>query len=210
MGAENFYLELGQLSEKSVHSLETSFNNLPKSDYLDGAYRLRRFSHFNFNDGQLAQLPTKAFSQDAGINEFQGNVVREYQEIETSVVSSHAFQEMFKSFKAMANFGDEAPIEVHQIRILGHSETAVEAAPEGVHQDGNTFLAVFVIARTNIEGGEICVHPTKEQAPIFKHAFDKGEFVVLNDERFWHSAGALKALDKNEAYMDLFVLTVKT
>ena len=47
----------------------------------------------------------------------------------------------------------------------------------------------------------------KEQAPIFKHAFDKGEFVILNDRRFWHSAQSLEAVNDDLAYMDVFVLT---
>lgn len=207
MGVENFYLELGQLSEKSVESLETSFDSLPKSNYLDGAYRLRRFSHFSYIQNKLTLLPTKAFSQNADINEFQGNVAREYQDIEPSVVSSSGFDEMFSSFKKMANIADETPIEVHQMRILGKKDIAVETAPEGVHQDGFNFLAVFVIDRNNIAGGEICVHPAKEQAPIFKHAFDHGEFVVLNDKRFWHSAAALQAVNDDAAHMDVFVLT---
>ncbi|NQZ31626.1 MAG: 2OG-Fe dioxygenase family protein [Oceanospirillaceae bacterium] len=207
MSVDNFYLELGQLSEKSVESLETSFDNLPKSDYLDGAYRLRRFSHFSYAKNQLKILPTKAFSQNADINEFQGNVAREYQNIEAAVVSSSAFDEMFSSFKKMASITDETPIEVHQMRILGQKGAPVEVAPEGVHQDGFDFLAVFVIDRNNIAGGEICVHPAKEQAPIFKHAFNRGEFLVLNDKRFWHSAAALQAVNDDAAYMDVFVLT---
>ena len=207
MGVENFYLELGQLSEKSVQSLETSFDNLPKSNYLDGAYRLRRFSHFSYTQNTLKLLPTKAFSQNAEINEFQGSVAREYQDIEASVVGSSGFDEMFSSFKKMANIADETPIEVHQMRILGKKDMAVETAPEGVHQDGFNYLAVFVIDRNNIAGGEICVHPAKAQAPIFKHAFDHGEFVVINDKRFWHSAAALQAVNDDAAYMDVFVLT---
>ena len=93
------------------------------------------------------------------------------------------------------------------MRILGSADVAVEAAPEGVHQDGFDYLGVFVIDRKNIAGGEICVHKAKQQPPIFKHAFDQGEFVILNDRRFWHSAKALQAVNDELAYMDVFVLT---
>jgi hypothetical protein len=205
--ATDFLLQLGQLTNNSVTSLTTSFANLPKSDYLDGAFRLRRFSHFTYASGQLLELPTKAFSQTGDINTFQGNVAREYPSIEAEVVSSDAFSEMFKNFKKMTELTDDKPIEVHQMRILGAKGSLTEAAPEGVHQDGFDYLGVFVIERKNIQGGEICVHPEKEQAPIFKHAFDSGEFVILNDKRFWHSAQNLEAVNDDLAYMDVFVLT---
>jgi hypothetical protein len=202
-----FLLQLGQLSQMSAQNLAVSFANLPKSDYLDGAFRLRRFSHFTFSGNRLTMLPTKAFSQSDDVNGFQGNVAREYQDIEEQVVDSEAFTQMFESFKEMTQVQDSKPIEVHQMRILGNKGNLTEAAPEGVHQDGFDYLGVFVIDRKNIEGGEICVHQTKEQPPIFKHAFDKGEFVVLNDKRFWHSAASLKAVNDDLAYMDVFVLT---
>ena len=207
MSDKNFLLELGQLSETAVKNLTASFANLPKSDYLDGAFRLRRYSHFNYVADSITQLPTKAFSQNADINQFQGDVARQYPNIEPSVVSSSAFNEMFKYFKEMAQVADSAPIEVHQMRILGSADVAVEAAPEGVHQAGFDYLGVFVIDRKNIAGGEICVHKAKQQPPIFKHAFDQGEFVILNDRRFWHSAKALQAVNDELAYMDVFVLT---
>lgn len=203
----DFFLQLGQLSASSVEVLAPSFDNLPGSDYLDGAYRLRRYSHFTFDGSALLELPTKAFSQSGDLNQFQGNVAREYMPIEPEIVAGDAFKEMFVSFKEMAKIADETPIEVHQIRILANPQTVTPVAPEGVHQDGFDRLAVFVIQRENVSGGEVCVHCEKEQAPIFKHEFDQGEFVVLNDKRFWHSAGNLIANDSDAAYMDVIVLT---
>lgn len=205
--ATDFLLQLGQLTDNSVNSLTSSFANLPKSNYLDGAFRLRRFSHFTYSAAQLSELPSKAFSQTGDVNSYQGDVAREYPAIESTVVQSAAFCEMFENFKKMTELKDDKPIEVHQMRILGSKGSVTEAAPEGVHQDGFDYLGVFVIERKNIQGGEICVHPEKEQAPIFKHAFDKGEFVILNDKRFWHSAQQLEAVNDDLAYMDVFVLT---
>ncbi|WP_432474609.1 2OG-Fe dioxygenase family protein [Amphritea sp. HPY] len=205
--SQDFLLELGQLTEQSVINLAASFKALPPSPYLDGAFRLRRYSHFNFQQGDLSQLPTKAFVQSGDINLFQGDVERVYPEIEEQVINSDAFKEMFINFKEIAGISDDKPIEVHQMRILANSEALTEAAPEGVHQDGFESLAVFVIERSNIKGGEIRVHTEKEAAPFVSHTFDKGEFVVLNDQRFWHSAAALEAANDANAHMDVFVLT---
>lgn len=205
--APNFLLELGQLTQQSVDMLAPSFNTLPPSPYLDGAFRLRRYSHFNFVENKLTQLPTKAFVQSGDINEFQGNVERTYPEIEDQIINSDAFVEMFRRFKDMAGVNDETPIEVHQMRIIVNNSAKTEAAPEGVHQDGFDRLAVFVIDRNNINGGEIRVHTAKDADPFVSHAFDNGEFVVLNDDRFWHSAAAIEAANDADAHMDVFVLT---
>ncbi|MBY4676972.1 2OG-Fe dioxygenase family protein [Marinobacterium arenosum] len=204
---KEFLLELGQLTEQSVNALAPSFDGLPPSPYLDGAFRLRRYSHFNFTGDSLTQLPTKAFVQGDDINTFQGNVERVYPEIEDQVINSEAFVEMFRKFKEMAGIEDETPIEVHQMRIIASNQAKTEAAPEGVHQDGFERLAVFVIDRRNVNGGEIRVHTDKESSPFVSHAFDKGEFVVLNDRRFWHSANAIEPANDSDAHMDVFVLT---
>lgn len=202
-----FYLELGQLSEESVAVLAPSFDTLPPNPYMDGAFRLRRYSHFLFKQGKLMQLPTKAFVQDASINRYQGNIERIYPEVETHIVQSDAFLEMFRHFKHMSALDDQTPIEVHQIRILAKDLQSTEVAPEGVHQDGFDRLGIFVLNRHNIEGGDIRVHPGFEAPAFVNHAFDQGEFVVLNDRRFFHSASAIRPLSDENGYLDVFVLT---
>ncbi|MGE4570691.1 MAG: 2OG-Fe dioxygenase family protein, partial [Gammaproteobacteria bacterium] len=102
--------------------LSASFNNLPKSNYLDGDYRLRRYSHFNFSANVLKKMPAKAFEQSAEFNDFQGNVARQYEDIEQDLIDSEAFFEIFSRFKDIANLDDEANIEVHQIRIIAGGE----------------------------------------------------------------------------------------
>ncbi len=203
----DFLLELGQLPEDCVATLAPSFDLLPPNPYQDGGFRLRRYSHFRIDGEQPVRLPTKAFVQDGDINTFQGNVERTYPEIEDCVVDSAAFREMFRRFRDMTGLEENTPIEVHQMRILAGKDAVTEAAPEGVHQDGFRRLAVFVIERRNVTGGEIRVHTAREAQPFVSHTFDHGEFVVLNDERFWHSAGPMEASNDDDAYMDLFVLT---
>ena len=113
---EDFLLELGQISPKHVSQLSESFNNLPKNEYCDGEYRLRRYSQFNFSQDKLSnigiintlrKLPAKAFIQSADFNVFQGDVVRQYEEIEQDIIDSGAFVEIFARFKDITNLDDE-------------------------------------------------------------------------------------------------------
>lgn len=213
---EDFLLELGQISSEHVAQLSESFNNLPKNEYCDGKYRLRRYSQFNFSQDKLPnigiintlrKLPAKAFTQSADFNVFQGDVVRQYEEIEQDIIDSEAFVEIFARFKGITNLDDESNIEVHQMRIIAKGEVGSQVTPEGVHQDGFQNIGMFVIDSSNVSGGELNIHTQQQAKPFIKHKFDQGEFVVLNDERFWHSAEDICSAGSGSAHMDLFVLT---
>jgi hypothetical protein len=201
-----FYLELGQLTSDSVNHLAPSFDHLPPNPYADGAFRLRRYSRFSVQQGALNRLPSQAFVQDKSINHFQGDVVRRYEEIDNKTVNDPAFIELFEHFQTMANVADNTPIEVHQLRIFADHKSA-EVAPEGIHQDGFDRIGIYVMQRHNIEGGNINVHLGENSPALISHDFDKGEFVILNDRKFFHSAQPIKPLDGDLGYMDIFVLT---
>ncbi|MBM6552094.1 2OG-Fe dioxygenase family protein [Marinomonas ostreistagni] len=201
-----FCLELGQLTHDAVDHLAPSFESLPDNPYADGHYRLRRYSRFEFRNDTLTRLPTRAFVQDASINHFQGDVKRTYPEIEDATVADNCFVELFEHFQKMADLPEGATIEVHQMRIFAdHHE--VQVAPEGIHQDGFDRIGIYVIQRCNIRGGEVSVH-TGENAPaLLKYPLDHGEFVVLNDKKFYHYATPIVPRDGELGYMDAFVLT---
>ncbi|MBJ7537404.1 2OG-Fe dioxygenase family protein [Marinomonas transparens] len=203
---DTFYLELGQLTSNKLDHLMSSFDNLPPNPYADGAFRLRRYSRFTFAQGQLTRLPSQAFVQDESINHFQGNVVRCYEDIDDHTTLDPAFIELFEHFQTMAHVADKAPIEVHQLRILADHQS-VEAAPEGIHQDGFDRIGIYVMKRHNIQGGNINIHLTANSPALISHDFDKGEFVVLNDRKFFHSAQPIQPINGDKGFMDVFVLT---
>lgn len=206
MNQDSFYLELGQLTADSVNHLSSSFSNLPASPYADGAFRLRRYSRFMMKDHRLSRLSAQAFVQDESINHFQGNVIRVYPEIENQTFEDPAFTELFEHFQKMADVKDDTPIEVHQMRIFADHKKA-EVAPEGVHQDGFDRIGIYVMARHNIQGGNINIHLNESSPAMISHDFDQGEFVVLNDRKFFHSAQPINPVDGDFGYMDIFVLT---
>ncbi len=204
-----FLLELGQLSKAHTEFLSHSFNNLPNNPYMDGEYRVRRYSHFTFVDDSLTLLPHQLFNQSSVINHFQGGVVRDYEEIEKEVIENEAFLEMFHHFKDMAHVDEQADIEVHQIRIIAKEALETPVAPEGIHQDGFDRIGIFVIDREHIQGGGLSIYKDKNERPFVFHTFDHGEFVILNDRKFWHGAETIMATDNEDAHMDVFVLTAK-
>lgn len=203
---EAFRLEVGQLTPSTVDHLAPSFEDLPPNPYADGSYRLRRYSRFIFRDDTLKRLPTKEFVQDSDVNHFQGDIVRTYPEICDATISDPGFLELFEHFQKMADIADGSTIEVHQMRIFADHHQ-VDVAPEGVHQDGFDRIGIYVIQRHNIVGGEVSIHTAERSPAMMKHPLNHGEFIVLNDRRFFHYAEPIKPVDGEVGYMDAFVLT---
>jgi len=78
----------------------------------------------------------------------------------------------------------------------------------GAHQDGYECIAMFGIARENIEGGDLLVTNSKEGDPFITLPLDEGTGVFLNDQALWHNATPLTAIEKERSsYMDVFILT---
>lgn len=203
-----FYLTLGSLSTSAVADLKDFFNHLPDNTYQDGGYRLRRYSAFTCRDGVIEKLPPRLFSQSSDINTFQGDVARQYEDIEAACYESAGFTEMMKNYIKTAEIPDGVDIEIHQLRIQAKPNETVEVAPEGVHQDGFNRLGMFVMNYENLTGGELKVHTEKDSPAMTKFLPQAGEYLILNDARFWHDANDITCTsDTADGHYDLFVLT---
>lgn len=95
---------------------------------------------------------------------------------------------------------------MHQLRMRAQPNQTISIAPEGVHQDGFNRIGMFFVNYENLTGGELYVHETQTSKPMLDYRFKNGEFMVLNDAQFWHSANEATATDET-GYLDLFVLT---
>ncbi|MGB4056752.1 MAG: 2OG-Fe dioxygenase family protein [Alphaproteobacteria bacterium] len=199
--------ELGWLPLTDLSSLQNSFSNLPEDTYAEKRLRSRRYSCYRYQNGALQKLSHKEFMQSKNINKAVGDVERKFEPIDSALETNPVFLKMFEEFRARTNLSDESVIEAHQIRW--HCARRVKIpAPEGVHQDGFDYIAMFMVNSVNIDGGEIMIYPTPDEAPIFKKNLDPGEFVVLNDKKLFHFASPLVPRpNKDEGYWDLVVLT---
>jgi hypothetical protein len=202
-------LRLTKLSDQAIAQLAPSFTKLPKTEHADGQYRLRRYSVVEFRDGEVIDLQKSEFMQTDDINRFQGNVVRQFEPLEESTIKSEGMKEMCQMFSHANNLVDGQEIEIHQIRISAiYSETQV--APEGVHQDGFEHIALVGMGRHNVEGGDIMLYSSFNEAPFFRKALQNGEVAMLADNKLWHNATPIHSVIEGEVgYMDVFVLTAK-
>ncbi|MBN3492687.1 2OG-Fe dioxygenase family protein [Vibrio neptunius] len=202
-------LQLTKLSDNAFAQLAPSFTKLPNTEHADGQYRLRRYSVIQFKDGQVIDLQKNEFMQTDDINRFQGNVVRQFEPIEIPTLQSEGMREICQLFVEANKLIDGQEIEIHQMRISAiFDETQV--APEGVHQDGFEHIALIGMGRHNIEGGDVMLYSSFNEAPFFRKVLQNGEVAMLADNKLWHNATPIRSvIEGEEGYMDVFVLTAK-
>ena len=205
-----YKIKLEQSSQWGVSTVRDSFNKLPTTDHRDGQYRLRRYSKIKLSDTdhfKYMKMESEPFNQSASYNKFQGNIPREFEDIEDEVVESGGMLEMCDTFLESSGFSDDHEIEIHQIRIITRDEPS-PVSPEGVHQDGYRFIAMVGINRYNITGGNLLVCKTYEGNPILDFPLESGEMVMIDDKAMWHNATQIKPVDPDvQGYMDAFILT---
>ncbi|HQA31144.1 MAG TPA: 2OG-Fe dioxygenase family protein [Propioniciclava tarda] len=205
-----FTFTLGRLSDAAIEDLAPDFETLAPNQYADGAYRLRRFSHFEFDraEQRLTLLPPKDFVQGDDINHFQPGVARRYDDLLPTTWDTRGFGELIADFARLGALPELVRIEVHQLRVIARPGTAVETAPEGVHQDGFDRICIATIGRAHSTGADLSLHESGDAPALATLRQQAGQYVVLNDRTMWHSANPVVAVDAGlSGYWDAFVLT---
>lgn len=196
---------------EGIERLRQSFERLPVDPYIEGDFRLRRLSRFIAPDNQLRALPHQEFIQSDRYNHFQGNIRRDFEELEASVAMSDAFIHLLTEIKNGLNLDlSSCVLGVHQIRIVAKKGSSGQPAPEGIHQDGFDYISIICMDRFHVSGGvtELYEHPKGEA--IFSKTLRPGEVLFCNDRSRFHFTGPLQPYLFDEGHRDVFVITVKT
>jgi hypothetical protein len=199
--------ESGDLSD-----LNTSWNHLQYDAYLKdgGRYRKRRHSSFVLSHDRLQLVDHRAHWQPLEYNALHGGMRRWFEPISPEVLGHPAWPALIAK---TAQLFDEIPnsdpwfVEAHQFRIdteggLGHP------TPEGAHRDGVDLVAVFLIHRQDIKGGETRIF---EANGPYGQRFTLDEpwsVLLLNDARMIHETTPIQPTGSN-ALRDTLVLTYR-
>jgi hypothetical protein len=205
-----FDYKLQRLSNLRTDQFESYFHKLPRDPYIEGDFRLRRFSRFQGLPDDLTRLEHKYFEQSSKVNRLAGGVRRDFAEIEESLVLLPEFRKLVAGFIDFAKI-DPVTTEmgVHQIRIKAVPGETGEPAPEGIHQDGFDFVGIFCINRFNLTGAETQLYEDPKGEPIFAKELQPGEFVLVNDRRLYHYTNGIQPADScaGAGVRDVFVIT---
>lgn len=144
---------------ESLGKLTPSWNQLPRDEYLrdGGRYRSRRHSCFIYEPAsQLQLVPHRAHWQPTEYNALHGGMERWFEPMTSGVLQAPVWNQLISGLAglvARARPVQRWYIEAHQFRI-DTAEGIGRPTPEGAHRDGVDYVAVILVNRFNVRGGE--------------------------------------------------------
>lgn len=204
---------LAGLPLAAFDALLPSWNNLCGDDYLKdgGRYRQRRHSCFIVESDALRQVPHRMHWQPVEYNALHGGMERWFEPIEPATVAQPAWSALIRALARVCSARMPAPrwyVEAHQFRI-DTSNGLGRPTPEGAHRDGVDFVAVLLVARHAIKGGETRVFEADGPAGQ-RFTLDAPWFLLLlDDARVIHESTPIQPLDAGGGHRDTLVLTFR-
>lgn len=197
----------------ALHTLDASWNDLPPDEHLKdgGRYRRRRHACFVAGGGALQPVPHRAHWQPVEYNALHGGMERWFAPMLPASTGAPVWQALLGGLARVfdAATGTRAPwfVEAHQFRI----DTAGgigRPTPEGAHRDGVDFVAVFLVGRHGIKGGETRVFAADGPAGQRFTLTEPWSVLLLDDARVIHESTPIQPLD-GEGHRDTLVLTYR-
>jgi hypothetical protein len=202
-----------KLDVPALEALRDSWEHLPPDTYLrdGGRYRARRHSCFvQTLGGSLAAVAHRAHWQPTDYNALHGGLVRWFEPIEPAVLAAPAWRQLLEAIGEV--FAVLRPvarwcIEAHQFRI-DTAEGAGRPTPEGAHRDGVDFVALILVGRRQISGGETRVFDARGPAGVSFTLQEPWSMLLMDDARVIHETTPIQAQGASGA-RDTLVLTYR-
>ena len=204
--------ELAGCTLAELQALLPSWDALPPDNYLKdgGRYRRRRHSCFVAREGDVAQVPHRVHWQPVEYNALHGGMERWFEPMEPAVVAKPAWTRLLQAMaRAATALKGPQPwyIEAHQFRI--DTEGGIgRPTPEGAHRDGVDLVAVFLLAREGIKGGESRVFQADGPAGLRFTLTEPWSLLLLDDARVIHETTPIQPVD-GPGHRDTLVLTLR-
>jgi len=193
-----------------LDALAPSWDRLELDHYLKdgGRYRQRRHSCFVQTGTALVQAPHRAHWQPIEYNALHGGMRRLFEPIEPAIVAQPAWTRLLRALGDVCSQVKAAPqwfVEAHQFRI-DTADGIGRPTPEGAHRDGVDFVAVLLVGRAGIKGGETRVFeadgPRGQRFTMLK----PWTLLLLDDAAVIHESTPIQPL-ADGGHRDTLVLT---
>jgi hypothetical protein len=207
--------EVGALSGVDLASLEQwapLWNDLAPDRYLrdGGRYRHRRHSCFVVEGESVTLVAHRAHWQPVEYNALHGGMQRHFEPITASLVQSADWLAVLTWLGRVCSQLKGAQrwfVEAHQFRI-DTADGIGRPTPEGAHRDGVDLVAVFLVARHAIKGGETRVFDAHGPQGQRFTLTEPWSLVLLDDARVIHESTPIQPLEPG-GYRDTLVITLR-
>ena len=170
------------------------WDRLAADEYLrdGGRYRSRRHGCYveDVGSGEMNATPRRPHWQSTDYNALHGGIDRWFEPLEDLLVQDPYWSELLRSLGGF--FGriagvDRWYIEAHQFRIDA-SEGVGRPTPEGAHRDGVDFVAVILVNRQDVKGGETRVFQADGPLGVRFVIEQPWSALLLDDARVIHES----------------------
>ena len=193
-------------------SLARHWDDLPADPHLrdGGSYRFRRHASLRLTDDgkAIAECVRRAHWQPLDYNALHGGFLRWFAPVTDATLAEPGLLRLLFALGDIAAQASGRPlpyVEVHQFRI--DTATGIgRPTPEGAHRDGVDFVAVILIDRVAVRGGESRIFEADGPAGIRFTLLEPGSAVLLDDARVIHETTPLQP-DGANGHRDTLVLT---
>jgi hypothetical protein len=195
-----------------LDALRPSWDDLPPDAHLrdGGRYRRRRHASFVVDHREVRTVPQRAHWQPIEYNALHGGLERWFEPISDAVLAAPAWQRMLQAFATLASQLKGAQpwfVEAHQFRI-DTTDGIGRPTPEGAHRDGVDFVAVVLVGREGIKGGETRVFAADRPEGLRFTMLEPWTTLVLDDARVIHESTPIQPLE-GYGHRDTLVLTYR-
>lgn len=206
---------LAALCGVRINDLEAwraGWDDLPPDAYLKdgGRYRRRRHGCFVQHGNTLTHVAHRAHWQSEDYNALHGGMHRWFEPLAPALADDPAWARLVAGlggvFAQVRDDGDWH-VEAHQFRI-DTTDGIGRPTPEGAHRDGVDFVAVLLIGRSGIKGGETRVFESDGPAGQRFTLTEPWAVLLLDDHRVIHESTPIQPAE-DAGHRDTLVLTYR-
>ncbi len=197
-----------------LEALHRGWSALPADAYLKdgGRYRSRRHSCFVVEGPQVRQVPHRAHWQPIEYNALHGGMQRWFEPMEPATTALPVWHRLLARLGEAAS-GLHGPqpwyVEAHVFRI-DTTDGIGRPTPEGAHRDGVDLVAVFMVDRHGIKGGESRVFEANGPGGQRFTLREPWSLLLLDDARVIHESTPIQPLDGDAlGWRDTLVVTCR-
>lgn len=208
-----------RLARGSVESLDAwrlYWDALPVDEHLrdGGHYRRRRHSCFVVEGTSVVQSPHRAHWQSREYNSLHGGIERWFEPMDAAIVEDPAWSQLLVSIGRRASTLRGSPrrwfVEAHPIRI-DTTDGIGRPTPEGPHHDGVDLVAVVLVERCGVTGGETRIFDPAGPTGMRFTMTEPWSAVLLDDVRIVHESTPIQPADRSRpGHRDVLVLTFRS
>ena len=206
---------LSGVSADALAVMSQDWNHLEPDRHLKdgGRYRSRRHASFVAEGSEVRVVPHRAHWQPLDYNALHGGMERWFEPMAAETVARPEWLSLLRWLSGVASalISDQRWfIEAHQFRIDTVASGIGRPTPEGAHRDGVDLVAVFLLAREGIKGGETRVFELNGPSGQRFTLSEPWSVLLLDDRRMIHESTPIQPVSESDhGHRDTLVVTLR-